>query len=54
MDEMFCLISIRKSVADAAEARRLFDLIKEKINDVPEIELQGHATTHFNLEVPPE
>lgn len=54
MDQMYCVITIRKDVADQAEGKRLSDLVKQKIADVPDIEVKGHVTTHFSLEDIPE
>jgi len=52
MDQMYCVITIRKGVVDAVEARRLYDLVKNFTAQVPDIVVAGHATTHFSLEEP--
>jgi len=54
MNQMYCVITIRKDVADQAEGKRLFDAVSEKIADVPDIETHAHVTNHFSLQEAPE
>ena len=49
-DKMFVIITARKEVADATEARAIYDLVKQKLIDRPDIELTGHCANHFNIE----
>lgn len=53
MNQMYCVITIRKDVTDADEGQRLYNLITGLIEPVPNIEVKGHVTENFSLEVPP-
>jgi hypothetical protein len=52
-DQMYVIITLRKPVADAPEGRQLYDRVKEKLKDVPNIELSGLVTNHFTEEIEP-
>ncbi|MBA7543665.1 hypothetical protein ES705_36002 [subsurface metagenome] len=47
---MQIIITLRKDVADAPEARAIYDLVKQKMADKPEITVTGHCSNHFDLE----
>jgi len=49
-DKMYVILTARKEVADKTEARAVFDLVKQKLQDRPDIELTGHCSNHFDLE----
>ena len=49
-DEMYVVITLRKLVPDRETGRLLFDLVKERLTDRPDIGISGHVTNHFNLE----
>ncbi len=48
-DKGYVIITARKEVEDRAAARTVFDLVKEKLADRPDIELTGHFSNHFDL-----
>lgn len=47
-------IVLRKEVADRDEGQQVFDLVKQKLADRPEIKVTGQVTDHYGLESPPE
>jgi len=47
---MYVIITARKEVPDAAAAREIYDHIKQKLTDRPDIELNGHCSNHFDLD----
>lgn len=49
-DQMFLIVTIRKPVADRDEARQIYDTVKTRLADRPQLEITGHATNHFDLE----
>ena len=46
------IVTIRKEVADQAAATALFEIIKEKLSDRPDVKLTGHCVNHFIEEEP--
>lgn len=44
---MKLVITLRKEVSDRDEGEQLFELVKTKLADKPEIEISGHITNHF-------
>ena len=42
-------ITLRKEVADRDEGSAVFELVKQKLADRPEITVTGHITNHFDL-----
>jgi len=49
-DKMYIVITARKEVADIDAARIVYDAVKTKLADRPDIELTGHCTNHFDLD----
>lgn len=49
-DKMHVVITARKEVPDQAAARTVYDLVKQKLQDRPDIELTGHCSNHFDLD----
>lgn len=49
---MFLVITLRKEVPDRDQGKLIFDLVKERLFDRPDVEVQGHVTNHFDLEEP--
>lgn len=47
IDKMFCAIVLRKEVPDAEEGRRLYDLVKERFADRPDVSVTGNVSNHF-------
>lgn len=44
---MQLVITLRKEVADQPEAERIYELVKQKLKDRPDIKLTGHCSNHF-------
>lgn len=49
-DKGYVVITLRKEVPDRDRAREIYDLIKVKMADRPDIKLTGHFSNHFDLE----
>ncbi len=48
-DTMLVVITLRKEVPDRDSARTIFDLVKQKMSDRPDIVVTGHCSNHFDL-----
>jgi len=46
-------ITLRKDVADRVEGEAIYDLVKTRLADRPDVEVHGHVTNHF-IEPEPE
>jgi len=53
MEKMYLVITLRKEVPDREAGKAIFDTVKQKMADHPEVIISGHVTNHFNLEEPP-
>jgi len=49
-DKMYLVITLRKEVADREEGNTIFELVKTRLADRPDVEVKGHVTNHFDLE----
>lgn len=49
---MYLVITLRKEVADRDAGKVIYDLVKERLADRPDVEVQGHVTNHFDMEEP--
>lgn len=49
-DKMHLVITIRKEVPDRDTGNIIFQLIKERLTDRPDVVITGHVTNHFNIE----
>ncbi|MBA7649715.1 hypothetical protein ES703_57513 [subsurface metagenome] len=50
---MLLTIVLRKEVPDPESGEFLYNLVKERLNDHPEVEVKGHITNHFGEEEEP-
>ena len=50
MDVMYLIITVRKEVPDRDAGKAIYDLVKERMQDRPDVEITGHVTNHFDLE----
>lgn len=50
--DMYLVITLRRMVEDREQGEELFDLVKQKLADRPDITVTGHVTNHFDLEEP--
>ena len=49
-DKMYVTITLRKEVPDRETARQIYDLVKQRMVDRPDVEISGSANNHFDLE----
>lgn len=49
---MNLVITLRKEVPDRETGRAIFDLVKERLIDRPDVTVTGHVTNHYDLEDP--
>lgn len=49
-DKMYVIITLRKEVADRDAARAVYDLVKTRMTDRPDVTVTGHASNHFDLD----
>lgn len=49
-DKMYLIITLRKEVPDREAGKVIFDLVKERMADRPDVTVTGHVTNHFDLE----
>ncbi|MBA7623566.1 hypothetical protein ES703_30963 [subsurface metagenome] len=49
-DVMQLVITLRREVEDRDQGEQLFELVKQKLQDKPDIKVTGHVTNHFDLE----
>ncbi len=48
-DEMQVVITLRKIVEDRDAGRAIYDLVKQKMADRPDVIITGHVSNHFDL-----
>lgn len=48
-DVMYVVITLRKEVPDREAGKAIFDLIKVKMADRPDVKVTGHVTNHFEF-----
>jgi hypothetical protein len=51
-DKGFIIITVRKEVPDRDTARQIYDLVKQRLADRPDVKVTGHFSNHFDLEEP--
>ncbi len=49
---MQLVITLRKDVEDRDEGEAVFELVKTRLADRPDVKVTGHVTNHFTLEEP--
>lgn len=47
---MQLVITLRKEVEDRDEGEEIFELVKERFADRPDVKVLGHVTNHFAQE----
>jgi len=52
-DVMYLIITLRKEVPDRDAGRQIFDLVRERLADRPDVEISGHVSNHFDFETEP-
>ena len=48
-DKMYVTITLRKEVPDRDQARIIYDLVKAKLFDRPDVEITGHCSNHYDF-----
>ena len=51
---MQLVITLRKDVENRDAGEAIFDLVKRRLEDQPDVTVAGHVTNHFELEESPE
>lgn len=46
-DKMFLAIVLRKEVADREEGRAIYDIVKARMADRPDVKVSGSVSNHF-------
>lgn len=52
--EMHLVITLRKPVPDRETGLQLFELVKTRLADHPDVTITGHVTNHFALDQEPD
>lgn len=52
MEKFYLVITLRKEVADRDAGKTIYDLVKQRLEDRPDVQISGHVTNHFDLEEP--
>lgn len=53
-DKMMLTITLRKEVTTRDVGKIIYDLVKVRMADRPDVEVRGHVANHFDMEeVPP-
>lgn len=48
MEQMYLVITLRKEVADRDEGLALYELVKQRLEDRPDVKICGHVANHFD------
>jgi len=49
-DKMYLVITLRKEVPDREAAKTIYDLVKQRMQDRPDVTITGHVSNHFDME----
>jgi len=49
-DKGYVVITVKKEVPDRDTARTIYDLVKQRLEDRPDVEVSGHFSNHFDLD----
>lgn len=49
MDAMNLVITLRKEVPDRETGLQIYELVKQRMADRPDVTVTGHVTNHFDL-----
>lgn len=49
-DKMHLIITLRKEVPDREAGKAIYDLVKQRLIDKPQVIITGHVTNHFDME----
>lgn len=46
---MELVITLRKQVENAEQGKELYELVKQKLEERPDVTITGHVTNHFKI-----
>ena len=46
-EQMYIIVTLRKPIADREAGEIVYEAVKTKLADRPDIEINGHVTNHF-------
>jgi len=52
-DKMMLTVTLRKEVPDRDAGKALYDIVKQRMADKPDVDVRGHVANHFDLEETP-
>ncbi len=52
-DEMKVIITLIKTVPDRDTGRAIYDLVKARMADNPDVQVNGHVSNHFDFNLDP-
>lgn len=52
--QMQLVVTLRKDVPDQETGEAIFDLVRQRLADRPDIQITGHVTNHFPEPPPPQ
>lgn len=51
-DKGYVIITLRKEVPDRVAGRTIYDLVKAKLADQPDVKVTGHFANHYDFDSP--
>jgi len=52
-DKMDVVITLRREVPDRETGRLIYDIVKNRLADRPDVKITGHVSNHFDLNEEP-
>jgi len=49
-DKMYLIVTLRKEVPDRETGKAIYDLVKQRMEDRPDVTITGHVSNHFDLD----
>jgi len=50
-DKMYVIVILRKEVPDRESGRAIYDLVKTRLEDYPDVAISGQISNHFEDEI---
>jgi len=54
MAQMYLVITIRKPVSDSDQGELIYELVKQKLSDRPDLQITGSVNNHYDMEPEPD
>lgn len=51
-DELILTITLRKTVLDQSAGRLIYELVKTRLEDHPEVSIKAHVSNHYSDQEP--